>query len=620
MQNQVIADIEIEDQKIEYYTFVLITQRFNAHHEFIIRIKYDVLEKQGSFSLKNAQKLIGKSAIIKLFQADVSGDPAYEFRGIVCEITMEQSENFMSDLVLKGYSPTIFLENGATLTSFYQCDLKKMVQKITKPLSHANCTVNLNPQYTKQVKYICQYKESGFHFLNRLSSDFSEWFYYDGKNLNFGKPSSSKNIDVTYGEDVANLQFTLRMLPLAFSSYSYVSKDDKLVTANAPSNIDGLDQYASYVLKESNKMFSDPVNMPLRQRIENKADLDGFVKNQKTALAADLEILTGSSDNPTICIGAIANVQTVSIENNVSLKEDYGKFLITGIDHHIAENGKYYNTFEAIPSTLDVIPVRNIIMPIAETQIGTVKDNKDPDSMGRVRVQMLWQQPVNEMTDWIRVMTPDAGGGKGGAKNRGLVVVPEPGDQVVVCFRYNDPDRPFVMGSMFHGKTGGGGGQGNNTKSLNSKSGHTISMDDGKGITIVDKSGNNLIVVDGTNTITVTAAQKIELTNGKSSITMDGDTITITGAHVNIGGSADCFLNGGDNGFAAAAGGDVSVNGKDVSVSGKTIIVSGSSEATVTGGKATVNADSEATLNGGGKTTVSAGGKVAIQGAIVALN
>ena len=333
MQNQVIAYIEIEDQKIEYYTSVMLTQRFNAHHEFVIRIKYDVLEKQGSFNLKNAQKLIGKSAIIKLYQAGISGDPAYEFRGIVCEITMEQSENFMSDLVLKGYSPTILLENGASLHSFYGCDLKKIVQKITKPLSQNSCTVNLNPQYTKQVKYICQYKESGFHFLNRLSSDYSEWFYYDGKNLNFGKPASSKNIDVTYGEDVANLQFTLRLLPLAFSSYSYVSKDDKLVSTNAPSNIDGLDQYASYVLKESTKMFSDPVNMPLRQRIENKADLDGFVKKQKTALAADLEILTGSSDNPSICIGAIANVQTINIENNLSTKEEYGKFLITGIEH-----------------------------------------------------------------------------------------------------------------------------------------------------------------------------------------------------------------------------------------------------------------------------------------------
>ena len=79
MQNQVIAGIEIEDQKIEYYTSVYIRQQFNSHHEFGIRIKYDVLEKIGSFSLSNAQKLIGKSAIIKLKDAN-NLETAYEFR------------------------------------------------------------------------------------------------------------------------------------------------------------------------------------------------------------------------------------------------------------------------------------------------------------------------------------------------------------------------------------------------------------------------------------------------------------------------------------------------------------------------------------------------------------
>lgn len=619
MQNQVIADIEIEDQKIEHYSSVIISQKFNEHHTFSIRIKYDVLEKAGSYGLSNAQKLIGKAAVIKLLEANTF-EIKYEFHGLVCEISVEQSDNFSSDLVIKGYSPTILLENGPNFNSFYNKKLQDIANTLTKSLSSVNCSVSINPQYKNQITYICQYRESAFHFLNRLSSHFGEWFYYDGQQLNFGKPSKSTSVEITYGVDMHTMQMKLRILPLTFSGYSYLSKDDKLITSDAPKSVDGLDQYASYVLNESNKIFSEAVSLPVKQRISSKSDLDTFLKQQKTAMAADLEVLSATSDNPAICIGAVADIKvSVRSENNYT-KEDGGKFLVTSVEHYISNTGKYHNTFEGIPSAIDVIPVHNIIVPIAEPQIASVKDNKDPDNMGRVRVQMLWQQAADEQTDWLRVMTPDAGGGKDGAKNRGLVVVPEPGDQVLVCFRYNDPDRPFVLGSMFHGKTGGGGGSGNNTKSLNSKSGHTISMDDGKGITIVDKSGNNLIVVDGTNTITITAVQKIELTNGKSTITMDGDTITISGAHININGSADCFLNGGENGFAAAAGGDVSVNGKDVSVSGTKTIVSGSSEATVTGGKATVNADSEATLNGGGKTTVSAGGKVAIQGAIVALN
>jgi type VI secretion system secreted protein VgrG len=612
MEYLVVAEIEIDGSKIAHYTNIILRQKFNAHHEFIIRIDHDILETSGSFSLENAQKKIGKSALIRLQQMGLDLKVAYEFRGIICEVRMEQSGVSDADLVLVGYSPTILLENGQHLTSFYKADLKKIVQQVTKPLGQVECNVNIKNHYTKQITYICQYRESGFHFLNRLSGEFSEFFYYDGKDLNFGKPSSPKEIDITYGEDVSSMQMTLQARPMNFSSYSYLSKEDKVETYDAPANVNGLGQYASYVLKESDNLFSEPVNLPIRQRVDNKSDLENFVKNKKAALAANLEVLTGISYNPGISIGSVINVKTSKLENLSFVKEDYGKFLVTGIEHYINENGKYYNSFEAVPSGVEVLPVANVIMPLAEPQLATVKDNKDPDNMGRVRVQMLWQKG-NEMTDWLRVMTPDAGSGKDGGKNRGLVVVPEPNDQVLICFRYNDPDRPFVMGSMFHGKSGGGGGQGNNTKSLNSKSGHKISLDDGGGITIIDKSGKNVIAVDGTNAISVTADLKITLSNGKSSITMEGDTITITAAHVDIGGTTDASVLSGANGLSAEAAGDVSVNGKNTTVSG-------SAEATLTGAKATVNGDAEATLNGGGKTTVSAGGKVAIQGAIVALN
>ncbi len=540
MHNQVFADIEIEDQKIVYYSSVIIRQYFNAHHEFFIRIRYDVLGTAGTFTIGNAQKLMGKSASIKLVQSG-SLQVAYEFRGIVCEISMEQSDNFTSELVLHGYSPTILMENGAHLTSFYQKDLKAIVQEITQPLADSNFRVSVCPQFTATIAYKCQYRESAFHFLNRLSSDYGEWCYYDGQELFFGKPAGSPEVDITYGEDVNNIRLKLRLLPMKFSNYAYVSKDDKVITAEAPQQVDGLDEHAVFVMKESHKMFANPVNVPVRQRVDNKADLDSFVKKEKARIAADLEILNGESDNPAICIGAIANVKFSKLEDNSFTKEDYGKFIITSIEHHVSENGKYCNSFEAIPSGNEIIPVKNIVAPVAESQIATVTDNKDPDGMGRVRVQMLWQQPIDAMSDWLRVMTPDAGGGKDGAKNRGLVVVPEPGDQVLLCFRYNDPDRPFVMGSMFHGKTGGGGGEGNKTKSLTALSGSTVNLD-GDAISIVDAAGNS-IKFSGGGKIDIKCSASFSITCGSSEITADsGGKISIKGTEITIHGSSKAVM------------------------------------------------------------------------------
>jgi type VI secretion system secreted protein VgrG len=568
MQNQVIAEVEIEDRRISYYRSVVIRQQFNAHHEFTIRLRYDVVEKVGTLSLSNAQQMIGKPAVIKLVDADTL-ELAYEFRGLICEISMEQSDNLSSDLVLKGYSPTILLENGPHLLSFYNKSLKDIVQQVTQSMAQSNCQVKASPRHTAAITYMCQYRESGFHFINRLSSDYGEWFYYDGRELLFGKPPSPPTLDITYGEDVHYIQLTLRILPMSFSRYSYIAKEDKLITSDAPGTVDGLDEHGSFVLKESGKIFSEAVNIPLRQRVENKAELDGFVKKQKASMAANLEVLTGSSDNPGVCIGAVANVKFSRLENNAFVREDYGKFLITSIEHHVTENGKYYNTFEAIPAGMEIIPVKNIVMPVAESQIATVMDNKDPDNMGRVRVQMLWQQPEDLQTDWIRVMTPDAGGGKDGAKNRGLVVVPEPGDQVLVCFQYNDPNRPFVMGSMFHGKTGGGGGEGNKTKSLTSLSGSTVSMA-GDAISIIDANGNS-IVFDGAGKIDITCSASFSITCGSAEIKMEsGGKIEINGTEVTTTGSSKAIMQ--STASFTAEGSKASTQGDTVEVIGDTSV------------------------------------------------
>jgi uncharacterized protein involved in type VI secretion and phage assembly len=596
MEYIVRAELEIDGTRIEHYTSITLKQGFNAHHEFTIKLNHDIFETLGSFSMSNAQKNIGKSTVIRLQKKTLSNELAYEFRGIICEVRMEQSERSGADLVLFGFSPTIILENGRNLASFYKADLKKIVEKISKPLSSFNCNVNINNHYKKPVTYVCQYRESGFHFLNRLSEEFSEFFYYDGQELNFGKPSSTKSIDVAYGEDISSMELVLRISPMNFSNYSYLSKDDKVEKYDAPKTVDGLGEYASYMLKESNNVFSEPINFPVKQRVENKSDLENFVKKQKAALAAELEVLTGTSHNPEICIGGIIDVKISKLNNNDFIKEDYGKFLVTHIEHFISENGKYYNTFEALPSSLEVIPVTNVIAPVAEPQIAIVKDNKDPDSMGRVRVQMLWQHG-SDMTDWIRVMTPDAGGGKGGAKNRGFVAVPEPGDQVLVCFRYNDPDRPFVMGSLFHGKSGGGGGSGNAIKSLTALSGGYIQIN-GNELWMMDPGGN-YVHLDGAGNIEIKASASINLKVGDSYIVIRPSEIGIKSANIDIHGTTAASMKKDESTYFVVSGTTAGMKAATTLMDGTNAEVRAAAEAKLNGPQVKINGTIKTEVKGG---------------------
>jgi uncharacterized protein involved in type VI secretion and phage assembly len=248
-------------------------------------------------------------------------------------------------------------------------------------------------------------------------------------------------------------------------------------------------------------------------------------------------------------------------------------------------------------------------MPATHPMLAKVVDNNDPHGIGRIKAEFIGWGGEGKQTDWLRVLTPDAGGGgEKVAKNRGLVTVPEKNDQVYVDFENGNPDKPFVTGSVFHGKHGGGGGTGNNSKSLTSKSGHTVMLDDGGGITIKDKSGTDTILLDGTNAITITAGQTITLLSGKSGLIIDGasNTIMLSAEHIAISGSTDAMIYAGEStGFSAESGGKVDMMGKEATLTGTLTAV-------VTGADTTVNGDTKAGIKSSGPTSV--------EGAIVKLN
>ena len=570
----IFAEIEIDGTPVSNYYSIRIKQRINSHHPFSIKLPHEVIETKGTFSLNNVKNFIGKVILIRLYRG-TNKKVLNEFKGIISDVSIEQFNAYDSQIVLNGYSPTILLENNPHIACFVQKDLRKICQETTKALT-SECQVQINPVYTKQLKYFTQYKESNFEFLNRLSAEFGEWFYYDGKQLYFGKPASSKDIELVSGEDVYSLQLKLQILPMAIKAFSYQSKEDSTLTGNTPSSVNGMGQYGKFAAKESEKLYTEVINTAIRPKAENKADLDNFLKIQKSAIAAELEVISGTSLNPEIILGSTATIFISEKKNNEFSKKEHGKFLITSVTHEFTEDGKYINHFEGVPSAVEVLPVNKIRRPLAEPQVGTVVNNTDPDNLGRVKVKMLWHEG-NVTTDWIRILTSDAGKGGKTGKNRGYVFIPEVNDQVLVGFRYNDPDRPFVMGSIFHGKSAAGGGKDNKIKTISSNSGNTITLNDDKGSMQMEDAKGNSVLIDGAGLISVNSTEKIELKCGDSSVTLKKDgTITISGKTkieilsdqtVNVEGKTEVGVK--STNITAKANGNLNLEGTAVSAKAK---------------------------------------------------
>jgi phage protein D/phage baseplate assembly protein gpV len=77
--------------------------------------------------------------------------------------------------------------------------------------------------------------------------------------------------------------------------------------------------------------------------------------------------------------------------------------------------------------------------------VGVVTNNNDPEQMGRVRVKYPSLSDTEESA-WARIATPSAG------KARGLLMMPQVDEEVIIGFEHGDTRRPIVVGSLFNGK------------------------------------------------------------------------------------------------------------------------------------------------------------------------
>ena len=556
MEKKLITEINIEDKAITHFASFSLQQQFNEHHYFELRFNHDQMGAPGLISLDDSRSFVGKTLTASFGYA---ADALQNFAGLVTKVELAQSHGYHGILIVSGYSPTILIDRGPDLGSYLAKDLNSIVQLATKDTPANDLKIVANSSRKAPVDYLIQYKESDYEFLNRLSGEYHEWFFYDGKQLNFGKPDEQKEVSLFYGRDVQNLQYAMEVAPIKYKRFAYNPKQDEMLLSESAGNANGTPDLA-HAIQASNAMYSKTFNQPAAIRVDNSSDIKSHVENEEKAQISELLKVNGSGDNAELAIGSIAEI-TMSIRKELSFAtESLGKFLITSIHHNVDGTGKYHNTFEGLVSTTERLLVKNFEKPYPDMQLADVVENNDPQGQGRIKVKFKWECQTNDVTEWLRVITPDAGSSEKVSKNRGFVFIPEIGDQVAITFEEGNIARPIVLGSVFHGKSGSGGSASNNSKSLTSKSGHTVQLNDGGGITIKDKTGGNHIVVDGQNKVTVTSSQTVVLTNGKAAITLEGDKITIHASEIEVA------KKGGNSSKIDIKGDTTNINAKDTTI------------------------------------------------------
>ena len=547
----------IDRKEISHFTSIELHQTINDHHQFTIKVPHTVIEKPRAYTFENAQNWLGKTVHIALENKN-------NFLGIIDDVAFEFiSDHVGSQIILTGYSKTILLESGSKMHSWEDTTLQDMVREVIKSGADKQLQNDIQPEFTNKINYQTQYNETDFQYIQRLAKQYNEWLYYDGEKLFFGKPKNIKEKDriaLTFGQDLYTFKLGVKAKQTQFGAYTYNEESNKLYKAKTQHKVEGLPRLGDQAFDASEKLYNTASLEYGRIPTGDEGFLETILKKRQEAAMADANYITATSGNNKLKIGSIITINAqeeieVNTAHRLGLEttktnfqtQEVGTYIITEITHKATDIGEYENSFKALPAFIKTLPEPQVAFPQAQNQQAIVLDNADPKGQGRIRVKMLWQQTKNLRTQWIRVMTPDAGTSGEVSTNRGFVFIPEIGDHVMLGFRYNDPNRPYSLGSLFNGQTGKGGGNKNYKKTIFTQSGHRIILDDtpeNENIIVQDRKGNQIYVDTPKDEITITANETINLMSKNINFIATENITATAEKNINANAKENMFLLG----------------------------------------------------------------------------
>ena len=492
---------------------VILEQKTNTHDTFSIIVPDDALDTYEGFVMENSKKLLGKKISLSYWQY---GSENQVFSGIVTGLK-NRKESGYGKLVITGHSPSILLENGRADRSFEQLSLSQIVKEIgvNYPQEGKIHAEEQELNVRRVLPYTVQSQESDFGFIQRLATRYGEYFYYNGKELIFGNKAEPV-LELSEGRELIELEFELGLRAQGFSGLTYDAEKGESIQQNAQEvQTEWKENALQAVAVQASKQLFGNAPKSVFSGSEKSQELEEMLLKEKENRES-LIWVRGRSRDSRLKNGSRAKLTDI----NGRAMETYR---IVEIRHYY--NGdEYYNEFVGVSDVLHPPYQNSGAFPKSHEQMGRVVENADPLGLGRVRVQMVWQEAGSEKTPWIRLLQPHSGSGKG------FYFVPEIGEEVLVGFQGGNAEKPYVIGTQYNGKEKSGyADKENNIKAVHTRSGHKLVFTEDESILITDKSGNEILLDTKGSNITITAPETMTLNAKNLNINVSQNMTTNVG-------------------------------------------------------------------------------------------
>ena len=476
---------------------------------------------------------IGADIEISVDNNPASGSTAsgVVFKGVVAALEPVFAGMDISRFVVRAYDRLHLLHRGASSKTFQQQKDSDIVRTIA---SAAGLSATVSD--TRVVhQHVFRDDQSDFDFIQRLARRNGFVAVADGTTLNFKKPDDlgHADVEVALGEGLMEFRPALTLVgqvdEVAIGGWDRVNK--QAVNGNATSakfqpNETGVTSRGFALLRSAHSAGK----LHLTEVAPDQARADAEAGAVFDRLAANDLIAEGIAfGDPRIKPGGKVKVSNLGTRFS-------GKYFVTRVLHTYDPVTGFNTTFwtggmnsGTLASLVSDAPraLAPPAKPLPGLFTGVVTNNQDPDKAGRVKLKFP-QIAQDAESNWAPVS------GAGAGNQRGVWILPEVNDEVLVGFLHGDINYPVVLGGLWNGKdkppddTPTGGTV--DVRTWKTRAGHIVRLTDKSGqekIEIIDKTANNSITIDSKqNTLTILAAKDINI-EAKGNVTIKGVNVKL---------------------------------------------------------------------------------------------
>jgi type VI secretion system secreted protein VgrG len=511
-------------QNVVYYDLKL-SQKMADHHHFSFVWQY------------TGKAIINPADQAKALRSDLDDEVIFTFKsltgirlmskGIITELSSVDLHGSAVGLHVSGVSHSIVINDIKKARAFKERSMDDIVLSIfSEGPGEFYQRDSIKSTYLKEFPNILQYNETSFEFLKRLATRYGQWFYFDGMRMQYGQTKTSKTALIN-GASLHSFKIQANMVShkIALAGYDY-NNAANIQNAATKTTVGSKDSFASNVnYNQGTVTNAELSNGVYTVNAQNKEEIDEMIQLQTAGNDANSVYYSGISYFP-IGLGQVFTIQNQTVQHELIAIE---------VTHHSEVHGNYSCEFKAIPADVAAPHYTDVhVFAKAENQPAQVKDNNDPEGLGRIKVQ-FYGVSSNIVSEWIRMIQPHSGAGKG------FYFIPEIGEEVLIGFEGNNVQNPYVMGTQYNGNESSGySSPQNDIKVIQTRSGCKIVINDADGSILTQDKAGSTIFQDGQGNINANAPKNFTINAGKNvSITAGNNVIINAGEDIDNSANKD---------------------------------------------------------------------------------